>query len=301
MEQQTQSAETATSYPSSSMSSASSQQDATNRVLVQNLNPQATEQSLRDFFSFCGKITSLQLVRSEGEESAKAIVTFESKAEAGTALLLTNAILVDRVITITPYYEMDSATNGILGTNTQVQQIPFNTSTVSNVLADGVILGESLVKSAKQLSDEYHIMDSIKGRVQSIDDQYHVQETLKSIADKAKEMDDKYRLKDTALAAATAASMAAADLAMQALQHPSVHQGFSWLVQKWSMMATTATAIQQETLHKIQEKKQEKQSSEEEAAVMAQVVHPSATTTTGAPQQTLGSGATYMPPEAGLS
>ncbi|KAF8466375.1 hypothetical protein BDZ91DRAFT_725287 [Kalaharituber pfeilii] len=63
---------------------------STTTVHVSNISPITTEDELRDFFSFCGKIAKLSLSRtsSEPEATQSATVTFERSSAASTALLL---------------------------------------------------------------------------------------------------------------------------------------------------------------------------------------------------------------------
>ena len=70
-------------------------------VLVENLSPSITSKTLNDFFFLCGPIQSITLSEpKDGEESLTAVVVFEESSAAGTAVLLTNAVLVGRTITV---------------------------------------------------------------------------------------------------------------------------------------------------------------------------------------------------------
>jgi hypothetical protein len=64
-------------------------------VHVHGISPATSEKDVRDFFSFCGKITSLSVTPSSGESNApqSATVTFEKETAAKTALLLDNTQL----------------------------------------------------------------------------------------------------------------------------------------------------------------------------------------------------------------
>jgi len=74
-------------------------------VFIENLSPSITSKTLNDFFSLCGTIESITLrPKPKAEDGTlEAIVFFESSSAADTAVLLTNAILVDRTISITYY------------------------------------------------------------------------------------------------------------------------------------------------------------------------------------------------------
>ena len=74
-------------------------------VLVESLSPSVTDKTLKDFFFLCGPIESITLnerkdAQGDAEESLVAVVVFEDSSAADTAVLLTNAVLVDRAITV---------------------------------------------------------------------------------------------------------------------------------------------------------------------------------------------------------
>jgi len=81
-------------------------QDEVNSVIVRNIAPTVdppTHKVLADFFSFCGNITALSVAPDDRDPttgSVMAIVTFESKAAARTAVLLNNALINERAIQV---------------------------------------------------------------------------------------------------------------------------------------------------------------------------------------------------------
>jgi RNA recognition motif-containing protein len=60
-------------------------------VHVKNISSQTGEKEVKDFFSFCGKIASIEITPSG--ETQSATVTFEKETAAKTALLLDNTQL----------------------------------------------------------------------------------------------------------------------------------------------------------------------------------------------------------------
>lgn len=56
------------------------------------------------------KINSLFIFfyREEGKDTSSAVIQFETESAAKTALLLTNALIVDRPITVTAYLNSQS-------------------------------------------------------------------------------------------------------------------------------------------------------------------------------------------------
>jgi RNA recognition motif-containing protein len=57
-----------------------------NTVHVKNISSATSEKEVKDFFSFCGKISNLEITPSG--ETQSATVTFEKETAAKTALLL---------------------------------------------------------------------------------------------------------------------------------------------------------------------------------------------------------------------
>jgi len=70
-----------------------------NTVHVKNINSATDDKEIREFFSFCGKITDVS-VSKEGD-SKSATVTFEKETAAKTALLLNNTQLGPSQIAVT--------------------------------------------------------------------------------------------------------------------------------------------------------------------------------------------------------
>lgn len=69
-----------------------------NAVVVNGLGDKADATVLSEFFSFCGRIASVHFASADAEHVA--LVVFEAQAAAKTALLLSNAVVGDRAITV---------------------------------------------------------------------------------------------------------------------------------------------------------------------------------------------------------
>ena len=72
-------------------------------VHVGDISHATTEKEVRDFFSFCGKITNLSMTptSASAEASQSATVTFEKETAAKTALLLDNTQLGKSQVKVT--------------------------------------------------------------------------------------------------------------------------------------------------------------------------------------------------------
>jgi RNA recognition motif-containing protein len=70
-----------------------------NTVSVKNIAEQTDDKEIKDFFSFCGKISDIKVVPEGSTKSAT--VVFEKETAAKTALLLNNTKLGPNEISVT--------------------------------------------------------------------------------------------------------------------------------------------------------------------------------------------------------
>ncbi|KAJ4752055.1 RNA-binding (RRM/RBD/RNP motifs) family protein [Rhynchospora pubera] len=70
-------------------------------VQVINISPKATKEDLRTLFSYCGTVHEIKL-EWDSDETQMAWVTFQQPYAFQMALLLNNAILIDRRVRILP-------------------------------------------------------------------------------------------------------------------------------------------------------------------------------------------------------
>jgi len=233
-------------------------------VLVENISPNATDKTVSDFFSFCGKITKLYFKKQENGESNSAVVEFETESAARTALLLTNALIIDRPITVseysissTPPKEPDNqtsnnnATRQMFGTPTPEQNITqrnftvpdeerTKTSVIASLLAAGYILGKDTLQKAQEFDEKHQILvkaqmavDQLKAKAQEIDQTYHISEKVQVASSivqaKAQEIDQTYHISERVNNAANVAKVQAQTLATRAQENPTIAQGISTL------------------------------------------------------------------------
>jgi len=266
-------------------------------VFVTNISPNATEKTVSDFFSFCGRITRLTL-RSSTEGSQEAIVVFESDSAAKTALLLTNALIVDRPITVVPYFPAaDEETQGVTAEAGQAtitersHAVPdaerTKTSVMASLVAAGYVLGSDTIQRARDLDDKHMISlqlkvgaEQIKAKANEIDRTLHISETATAIktgvVEKAKEVDEKLHITEKVGAAATAAKLQASALAAKANENETFAKGVGLLRAVGDAVTTSFQSFKEETSKAIDDKIQEKEGASPRAAspVVAASVPP---------------------------
>ncbi|MCJ1477170.1 hypothetical protein MMC13_005841 [Lambiella insularis] len=172
-------------------------------VHVKNISHQTSEKEVRDFFSFCGKITSLSVTpESEASESPKsATVTFEKETAAKTALLLDHTQLGPSQVEVSSAANIsDIATSaketvaGAVGGGSDseiTQEDKPRSRIVAEYLAHGYVLSDTAIQRAISLDQKHGVSTRFTNYLASFDDKYHA-------SDKAKGIDASYGLTDKA-------------------------------------------------------------------------------------------------------
>jgi len=259
-------------------------------VSVTNISPNANEKTVSDFFSFCGKITKLYLKKDEGTDTSSAVVQFETDSAAKTALLLTNALIIDRPITVLPYSSgpSDTAPVNISSTNevpqSQITQRTFpvaddqrsKTSVVASLLAAGYVLTNDAFEKAKEVDEKHSIslqakvaLEQVKVKAHEIDVQLGISEkasTLqKQATEKVKQIDEQLHISEKATAAANTIKTTATTVANQVAANPTVAKGLSALKDAATSVKTSVESAYEDTREQTQKAIEEKQKNKKPA------------------------------------
>jgi len=211
--------------------------DPANRtVFVTNIAPTATSKTVSEFFAFCGAISSLTMrVQNSEEKVQEAIIEFKQEAATKTALLLTNALIIDRPISVTRYQgetpkteEELKAQNAHVYKEEDLQNKPHElpasertqTSVIASIIAAGYQLTSGTLEAAKNYDEKHAITAQIKAgaegaiatvtaKASELDTQYKISETTtawtQAASAKISEIDKKYGISDSANALAQSA------------------------------------------------------------------------------------------------
>lgn len=158
-------------------------------VHVKNISAHTDDKEIRDFFSFCGKITSLD-VQSEGE-SKSATVVFEKETASKTALLLNNTQLGTSHITVTSATGAsddsapDATTNADRDSDEITQEEKPRTRIVAEYLAHGYVVGDAAIQRAIELDHQHGVSTRFFNTLTNLDQKYHA-------TDRAKTADQSY-------------------------------------------------------------------------------------------------------------
>lgn len=198
---------------------------ANTSILVTNIALSTQEATISEFFSFCGKITGLHTSKNAAGDALEAVITFESPAAAKTSLLLTNALINDKPITVQE--APASAVAAVAGQPENPNIVNKNhtapaenrsaTSVVASVLAAGYKLGDNALTTAKELDLKLQITQGVSNiataareKVAEVDQKLGLSEKAKvvstAISEKAQAVDNQYHISEKATAMTSAVS-----------------------------------------------------------------------------------------------
>lgn len=156
-------------------------------VNVKNIAAKTDDKEIKDFFSFCGKITSID-VTTEGE-SKSATVTFEKETAAKTALLLNHTKLGANEISVTSNVSDDDngapTSNADRDTDEITQEEKPRARILAEYLAHGYLVADTGLKRAIALDEKHGVTQKFLGTLTALDQKVHA-------TDRAKTADQSY-------------------------------------------------------------------------------------------------------------
>ncbi|XWS42866.1 hypothetical protein CRYUN_Cryun16bG0051400 [Craigia yunnanensis] len=237
---------------------------ANRSVKVGNVSLGASEQDIKEFFSFSGEIEHVEM-HGDNERSQVAYVAFKDPQGAETAVLLSGATIVDQSVTIelAPDYKTlatASATpspqateNKSAGqTESAVQKAE---DVVSSMLARGFILGKDAVNKAKAFDEKHQFTSTATAKVASLDQKIGFTEKISAgttmVNDKVREMDQKFQVSEKTKSAFTAAEQTVSNAGSAIMKNRYVLTGASWVTGAFNRVAKAAGDVGQKTKERV--------------------------------------------------
>jgi len=206
---------------------------STYSVNVSNISPNTTEANLRDFFTFCGKITSIE----HNAAAQTATINFEKPSAAKTALMLNGGTLDGSHLNVTSESVHADAPDthdehpaGAEGGAPFDQSDKPRAGIAAEYLARGYTLSDSVLQRAIDIDSKQGISSRFLSYLQSLDSGLgsrvvgpektisgKAMETLTGAQAKAKEVDEQKGISKTAT-----------DYYAKALAHPLGQKVFSF-------------------------------------------------------------------------
>ncbi|PKS10920.1 hypothetical protein jhhlp_002678 [Lomentospora prolificans] len=158
-----------------------------NTVEVRNIALTTPDSEIKDFFSFCGKVTNIDVTGNA--ENKSATVTFEKETAMKTALLLNNTQLGSSTITVsslTGENEDDGAQQEIdRDADELTQEMKPRARILAEYLAHGYVIGDAAIERAIELDQKHQVTNKFVNTLQNLDQKYHA-------TDRAKATDQSY-------------------------------------------------------------------------------------------------------------
>jgi hypothetical protein len=168
-----------------------------NQVTVKNISLETSDKEIKEFFSFCGKISSLD-VKTTGL-TKEATVTFEKETAAKTALLLDATRLGKNEVAVHGSghdSEEHYTTNAERDSDEITQEEKPRSRIIAEYLAHGYAVGDVAAQKALDLDHKHGVSTRFLSTLHNLDSKYKA-------TDKAKSVDQSYQVTAKAQGAAT--------------------------------------------------------------------------------------------------
>ncbi|XP_022743155.1 binding partner of ACD11 1-like [Durio zibethinus] len=230
-------------------------------VKVGNVSLGASEQDIKEFFSFSGEIEHVEM-HGENERSQVAYVTFKDPQGAETAVLLSGATIVDQSVTIelAPDYKPPATASATPATENKgagkaESAVQKAEDVVASMLAKGFILGKDAVSKAKAFDEKHQFTSTATAKVASLDQKIGFTEKISAgttmVNDKVREMDQKFQVSEKTKSAFAAAEQTVSNAGSTIMKNRYVLTGASWVTGAFNKVAKAAGDVGQKTKEKV--------------------------------------------------
>lgn len=195
---------------------------------VTSLSPNATEKHVFDFFSFCGEIQYVEIVRSGGYPCG-AYVTFRDPHALETAILLSGATIVDQCVCIRRYgqYEDDCDYWNKPSWKIEEQSVPMHPmyadafvsspseavtlaqEVVTTMVSKGYVLSKDAYIKARAFDESYQVSAMAAAKVLELSKRIGLTDKINAGVEAVKSVDGKVHVYDATKFVAKTASSAA--------------------------------------------------------------------------------------------
>ncbi|XP_044477787.1 binding partner of ACD11 1-like isoform X3 [Mangifera indica] len=214
-------------------------------VKVSNVSLSASQQDIKEFFSFSGEIEHIEL-HSSNERSQIAYVVFKDPQGAETAILLSGA-----------------QNKNAGGAESAVQKAE---DVVSSMLAKGFVLGKDAVNKAKAFDEKHRFTSTATATVVSIDKKIGLSEKISAgtslVNDKVREMDQKFQVSGKTKSALSAAEQTVSNAGSAIMKNRYILTGASWVTGAFNRVSKVAGEVSQKTQEKVLAEEEEARKAE---------------------------------------
>ncbi|KAH6617790.1 hypothetical protein B0J18DRAFT_261400 [Chaetomium sp. MPI-SDFR-AT-0129] len=149
-------------------------------VYVKNISAKTEDKEIKDFFSFCGKISTINITPEAGDLKS-ATVTFEKETAARTALLLNKTQLGGQEILVTgndtdtssPTHQADTSRDIDDASSVLTQEEKPRSRILAEVLAHGYLVADTGLQRAIALDEQHGITNRFVSTLRRLDERTH--------------------------------------------------------------------------------------------------------------------------------
>jgi RNA recognition motif-containing protein len=251
-----------------------------NTVYVKNISTATSEKEIKEFFSFCGKITSIQVEKTSAT-SQEAVVTFEKPTAAKTALLLDHTQLGANQVSVSTTHQGDDSDDHHYTSNDDrdsdeiTQEEKPRSRIIAEYLAHGYVISDAATQRAIELDQKHGVSDRFLSTLQKIDQKYNA-------TDKAKGVDQTYGITQKATGVASSLFNTVMSYYEKAADTPTGQK----LVNFYTQTSRQVVDVHNEAKRLAELKKKDAGGAEAATQGMAQDAKASAQQAAGSAQQT---------------
>nr|XP_007131518.1 hypothetical protein PHAVU_011G019600g [Phaseolus vulgaris]ESW03512.1 hypothetical protein PHAVU_011G019600g [Phaseolus vulgaris] len=237
------------------------QEDEVRSVKVSNISSGATEQDLREFLTFPGKIEYIEMQSDKGSPQV-AYVTFSNPEGAETAVLLSGAVVCGQSLNIDlakDYALPASAASAAAQQTTNAESgesgLRKAEDVVTSMVAKGFILGKDALNRAKSFDERHQLSSTATAKVASFDQKVGFTEKISAgtvmVNDKVKEMDQKFQVSEKTKSAISVAEQSVSNAGSAIMKNRYVLTGATWVTGAYNRVAKAAEEVGQKTKEKV--------------------------------------------------
>jgi hypothetical protein len=160
-------------------------------VHVENISTKTSEDEIKSFFSFCGKISNISVTKTDGETQS-ASVTFEKAAAAKTALLLDNTQLGPNSVHVSSSKSLDeladdkaAASEGSKDGDHHIEQEEKpRARIVAEYLAHGYVISDKAIERALAIDQQHGISTRFTSALSNFDQRFQATQKAQAVDNK---------------------------------------------------------------------------------------------------------------------
>jgi RNA recognition motif-containing protein len=160
-------------------------------VNVENISTKTSEDEIKSFFSFCGKIQSIS-VKPSGNDAQSASVTFEKLAAAKTALLLDNTQLGPNSVQVSSAKPLDEVagekaaqvSEDVQGDHHIEQEQKPRARIFAEYLAHGYVISDKAIESALATDKQHGYSSKFTQALQNFDSKTQASQKAQAVDNK---------------------------------------------------------------------------------------------------------------------